>query len=183
MAKLILFVFPLGLDTFAVAAALGLAGLPARERLKISSLMAAFELTMPIVGLLIGRGLGSAIGNSADYLAAAGLVALGAYQLVHEDGDEAESVAALTRNHGFALVGLGFSISLDELAVGFTIGLLHLSLPIAVALIGAQAFLFAQLGLRLGARIAEAARGGAEKLADLALVGIGALILAEKLAN
>jgi putative Mn2+ efflux pump MntP len=42
--KLILFVLPLGLDTFAVAAALGIQGLPAKERLKASLLMSSFEM-------------------------------------------------------------------------------------------------------------------------------------------
>lgn len=182
MAKLILFVLPLGLDTFAVAAALGVAGLPARQRLKISALMSGFELAMPIVGLLLGRGLGSTIGSAADYLAVAVLLALGGYLLVSDEDGEEEKVAALVGNQGIALLALGLSISLDELAMGFTIGLLHLSLPIAIVLIGAQAFLVAQLGLRLGARVGETMREGAEKLAALALIGLGILILVEKLA-
>ena len=181
MAKLILFVLPLGLDTFAVAAALGVAGLPARQRLKISLLMSGFEVVMPVIGLLLGRGLGSTIGSAADYLAVAVLLALGSYLLVSREGEEQEKVAALVANRGVALLALGLSISLDELAMGFTIGLLHLSLPIAIALIGAQAFLFAQLGLRLGAHIGEAIREGAEKLAAAALIGLGLLILVEKL--
>ena len=49
--------------------------------------------------------------------------------------------------HGLVLVALGLSISLDELAIGFTIGLLHLSLWVAIVLIGAQAFIVAQPGL------------------------------------
>ncbi|MDP9262575.1 MAG: hypothetical protein M3O89_11455, partial [Actinomycetota bacterium] len=67
MLKLILFVLPLGLDTFAVSAALGIQGLPAKERLKASLLMSSFEMAMPIVGLLLGRGLGAAIGGVAGY--------------------------------------------------------------------------------------------------------------------
>jgi putative Mn2+ efflux pump MntP len=173
LAKLILFVLPLGLDTFAVAAALGVAGLPARQRLKISALMSGFELTMPIIGLLLGRGLGGAIGSTADYAAVANLFALGVYLLVSDDDSEADRVAALAGNSGIALLALGLSISPDELAMGFTIGLLHLSLPFAAILIGAQAFLVAQLGLRLGSRIGAAARERTETLAGIALLGIG----------
>lgn len=180
MLKLVLFVLPLGLDTFAVAVALGLAGLPARERLRVSLAMSSFELVMPVVGLGIGRGLGAAIGGVADYLAGAFLVALGIYLLLAGEDEEAE-VTALSTRRGLALVGLGMSVSLDELAMGFTIGLLGLSIWIAVVLIGAQAFVVAQLGLRLGTRLGEAAREWAERLAAVALVGLGALILAEKL--
>jgi putative Mn2+ efflux pump MntP len=66
--------------------------------------------------------------------------------------------------------------------MGFTIGLLHLSIWLAVILIGLQACLVAQLGLRLGSRLNEAAREWAERAAALALLGLGALVLIEKLA-
>ncbi len=79
------------------------------------------------------------------------------------------------------LQGRGISISLDELAIGFTIGLLHLSLWLAVVLIGAQAFLFAQLGLRLGARLNETLRERAEQVAGIGLVGLAVLLAVEKL--
>jgi putative Mn2+ efflux pump MntP len=50
--KLILLIVPLGLDTFAVSAALGMRGLPAAARLRVSLVMSSFEVAMPIVGLL-----------------------------------------------------------------------------------------------------------------------------------
>ena len=90
---------------------------------------------------------------------------------------EGEKVASLSSRSGLALIGLGLSISLDELAMGFTIGLLHLYIIAAVVLIGAQAFVVAQLGLRLGSRLGEAAREWAERLAGIALLALGPLIL------
>lgn len=138
-------------------------------------------MAMPVIGLLFGHALGHAIGTAADYVAAAALFALGIWMLVSEDEDEAGKVSALVANSGLALVALGISISLDELAIGFTIGLLHLSIVWAVILIGAQAFFVAQLGLRLGSRLNEASRELAEKIAGLALLVLGLLILLEKL--
>ena len=179
MLKLILLVLPLGLDTFAVAAALGVQGLPAKERLKASLLMSSFEMAMPVFGLLLGHGVGSAIGGVADYVAAAALLALGGWMLYADEEDEGAKVSALSSRGGLALIGLGISISLDELAMGFTIGLLHLSIVLAVVLIGIQAFAAAQLGLRVGARLGAVAREWAEKLAGVALVGLGILILVE----
>jgi len=76
----------------------------------------------------------------------------------------------------------GVSISLDELPMGFTIGLIGFSIWHAVILIGLQAFVFAQLGLRLDARLGERYRKGAEKLAGLALIGLAILLLGEKVA-
>jgi putative Mn2+ efflux pump MntP len=179
--KLILFVLPLGLDTFAVAAALGVRGLPRRQRLRVSLLMSSFEMAMPVVGLLLGHALGRLVGSAADYVAIGVLALLGAWMLIHEEKDESERVAQLARGQGLMLLGLGMSISLDELAIGFTIGLLHLSLWLAVVLIGVQAFLFAQIGLRLGARLNETLRERAEQLAGLALLGLALLLVVEKL--
>jgi len=177
--KLLLFVVPLGLDTFAVSAALGTRSVTPRERLRLSLLMAGFETVMPVVGLLLGRGLGALIGGAADYVAAAALLALGGYLLLAPEREEGERLAASGRVRGLALLALGLGISLDELAMGFTIGLLHLSLVAAVIVIGLQAFLLAQLGLRLGARLGAAAPEWAERAAGLALLALGALVLAE----
>ena len=184
MLKLILFVLPLGLDTFAVAAALGMGGLPKRERLRVSVLMSGFEMAMPVIGLLVGRALGQLVGNAADYLAIAVLALLGVWMLLNnEDEDAGRKVGQLVAGRGLALVALGISISLDELAMGFTIGLLRLSIWLAVVLIGAQAFVVSQLGLRLGTRLNASLRERAEQLAGLALLGLAVLLAVEKLAR
>jgi manganese efflux pump family protein len=179
--KLILFVFPLGLDTFAVSAALGMRGLPPRARLRVSLVMSGFEMAMPVVGLLLGHALGHLVGRAADYVAIAILALLGGWMLLHEEENEDEEVGRLASGRGLALLALGISISLDELAIGFTIGLLDISVWLALVLIGAQAFLFAQIGLRLGAHLNETLRERAEQLAGLALLGLALLLGAEKL--
>lgn len=173
--------FPLGLDTFAVSAALGMRGLPKRERLRVSLVMSSFEMAMPVVGLLLGHALGQFVGGAAEYVAIAVLALLGAWMLLHEE-DESENVGELASGRGLALLALGISISLDELAIGFTIGLLHVSLWLAVVLIGAQAFLVAQLGLRLGAKLNESLRERAEQFGGLVLLALAVLLGVEKLA-
>lgn len=181
MVKLFALILPLGLDSFAVAAALGMAGRPARQRLRISLLVASFEAGMPLVGLALGAPLGHAIGAVADYLAIAILIAFGLFALLH--GDQDERVAALSQRHGAAALLLGLSVSLDELAIGFTIGLLHVPIAPVVVAIAVQAFVLSQLGLRLGARLSERLREGAERLAGIALTLIGVVLLVEKLAT
>jgi manganese efflux pump family protein len=181
MLKLLLFVIPLGLDSFAVAAALGLRGPTGRERVKISLLISGFETAMPVVGLLIGRGLGSAIGGAAGYVAIGLLAVLGAWMLLGGDEREEERVRSLGDGNLPAAIALGLSISLDELAVGLTIGLLGLPIWTAVVLIGAQAFLLAQLGLGLGARLGERLGDRAERLAGVTLLGLAIVFAVEKL--
>ncbi len=181
LLKLVALVLPLGLDTFAVAAALGLAGLPQRERLRVSSLFTAFEMGMPLIGLLIGGLVGRALGNAADYVAIAALLGLGGYMLWPRDEDAEEGkLELLARTKGLAVLGLGLSISLDELAIGFTLGLLQLPAVLVLVLIGLQAFVVAQLGMRLGSRVGEAWREGAERLAGLVLAILAIFLLIEK---
>jgi len=174
-------VVPLGLDTFAVAAALGMAGLSARERTRVSLVFTAFEAGMPLVGFFAGNLTGQAVGNAADYLAIAILIGLGLFMLRPHADDEDKRLNLLARTNGLAVLGLGVSISIDELAIGFTIGLLKFPVLVILVLIGIQTFVVTQLGLRLGQRIGERIREGAERLAGVALAALGLILLVEKL--
>ncbi len=171
---------PLALDTFAVSAAVGLSNPSRRERLRLSGLFALFEGGMPATGVLVGSPLGQALGATADYLAIAILIGFGAYTLLRNEGEE-DRTSRMVGAHGPALILIGLSVSLDELAIGFTLGLLRVPmLPILVA-IGAQAFAASQLGFQLGASLTRRFREGAERLAGIALVALGIILFAEHL--
>ena len=180
-AKLIALVVPLGLDTFAVAAALGMAGATRATRLRISILFPAFEAAMPLVGLALGAPLGHAIGDWADYVAIGVLLAFGLYTLLGAEAREERTIARLADTRGPAVLLLGLSISLDELAIGFTLGLLRLPSALVIALIAVQAMIVTQIGLRLGSRLGERLRETAERLAGLMLTALAIVLLAEKL--
>jgi putative Mn2+ efflux pump MntP len=137
---------------------------------------------MPLVGLLLGRAIASTIGAAANYLAIAILAFVAIWTLLSDDETEDRGIAGLSTRRGMALIGLGLSVSIDELAMGFSIGLLHLPIWLAVALIAAQAFLVAQLGMRLGAHGAGMIGERAERLAGVALLGLACLLLVDKLA-
>jgi manganese efflux pump family protein len=169
--KLIALVLPLSLDTFAVSAALGVAGLSKRERWRLSLVMAGFEAVMPILGFLVGDLVGQVLGGVADYAAA--LVLVGAGLLMLRDNDSESGAGLADRMRGVALLGVGVSVSLDELAIGLAIGLLRLPVLLVAMLIGAQAFVASQLGLRLGARLSAALRERTEQVAAGLLVALG----------
>ena len=179
LLQLVALILPLGLDTFGVAAALGVAGLKPAERARVAVIFTLFEMGMPMVGVLLGGAIGGALSNVAEYLAAAALIVLGGYMLWrHDDDEEEENLELLARARGMAVLGLGLGISLDELAIGFTFGLLRLPALLVIILIGLQAFLAAQFGLRLGSRVSESLREGAERLAGLVLLAFGLGLLA-----
>ncbi len=71
------------------------------------------------------------------------------------------------------LVLLGLSVSLDELAIGFTLGLLRVPVLPVVILVGVQAIVVSQIGLTIGFLLPERLRRGAGRLAGAVLAGLG----------
>ena len=119
------------------------------------------------------------IGTVADYVAAAAVFAIGAWMLPHGDGEE-EKAGRLATARGAALIGLGVCI-MDELAIGFGFGLVHLPLVPVIVGIAVQAFVAAQLRLRQSPRIAERFREAAERVAGVVLIIMGVVLASEQL--
>lgn len=179
MLRLLALIVPLGLDTFAVSAAIGIAGITARERLRLSLVFAGFEGVMPLVGFLAGAALGTVIGRRADVVAGAVLIVLGGYMLRPADGDDdVDTASRMAHASGPALIGLGVGVSIDELAIGASAGLLRIPILFAVTLIALQAFIVTQVGARVGGRVGETVREGAERLAGVALIVLGVFFVA-----
>lgn len=137
---------------------------------------------MPPIGVAIGAPVGHAIGDTADYVAIGVLAAFGLYTLLLDEDHEERSVALLDAT-GWRALALGVSISLDEFAVGLTLGLLRLPVLIVVAAIAAQTLVVTQLGMRLGAPFGEHIRERAERLAGVALIALATVLLADKLTS
>jgi putative Mn2+ efflux pump MntP len=105
--KLLAFVLPLAVDSFAVAALLGASGVTRAQRWRITGLFVVFEAGMPLVGLALGAPLAKAIGSAADYAAAAALIGLGAWMLLSDEESEERAAGRLVSASGWAMLGLG----------------------------------------------------------------------------
>lgn len=175
--KILAFVLPLSLDTLAVSAAGGAAGLGRRERLRLSLLLAAFEAGMPVIGFALGSAAGRWAGQSADWFAIALLATVGVVMLREGDGEGTRLAAGARLGPARSLV-LGLSVSVDELAIGAAAGLLGLPVILVISLIAAQAFIVSQAGSALGARLGAAAGENAERAAGMLLLLLAAALLA-----
>ncbi|HEX4835233.1 MAG TPA: manganese efflux pump [bacterium] len=182
LVLLLALLVPLALDTFLLSAALELAGLPKEQRVRTGLTLVAFEAGMPIVGVLGGRGVGAFLGSLAGYTAAAviGLAGVLLLRPGKDDKREHERLKLLTHARGLAAIDLGISISVDELALGVSLGLLQVPLLVAVIFVGVQSFAAAQLGFWLGGRLNEQLREGAEQVAGAALVAIAIALIVFK---
>src|SRR5229473_3259048 len=176
---------PLALDTFALAAALGVAGMEKQDRLRVALVFTVFEAGMPIAGMLIGRVAGNLIGLWAGYGAILFLLIAGFLFLrpSKDEDDEAGRLRLLAHARGLAILDLGLGISVDELTVGLSAGLLGLSILLTVLWIAVQAFVATQVGLRLGGRLGEEVRERAEWVAGVSLIVVALVLLGLRLAR
>ena len=168
-----LLVLPLALDTFAISSAIGLQRPPARVRARVTILFTAFEGLMPLVGVAGGVLVGDLVHDWSRWIAAAILVGAGLLMLLNRDDDR--NVARLAGSTGWVQLLLGLSISIDEIAIGFSLGLLGLPIWLVCIVTGAQALVACQVGLRLGHAVGERVRESAERAAGLALIGLAVL--------
>lgn len=172
----LLFVLPLSVDTFAIAAAVGANRISGWSRWRISMIFAICEGGTPLIGLVLGTSVGQAVGGVTEYF--------GGYRWWSDDGgdnDETAKARRLINARGLALIGLALSISLDELAIGFSFGLGGILAEPAtiIAVITIQALTVSQLGLSLGARISEGLRERIERSAGPVLIFLGFYPLTE----
>ena len=151
--------------------------------MRTSLTLAAFEGVMPIVGVFIGLGIGDVVGRFAGYTAAAviGLAGIILLRPSKKRDKERQKQRLLAHTKGLAIIDLGISISLDELAIGLSLGLLRIPLALVVVFVGIQAFIASQLGLRLGGHLSEKLREKTEQFAGAALIIVAILILFIKL--
>jgi putative Mn2+ efflux pump MntP len=195
MLRVILVVLPLGLDTFALSAVLGALPLVRRQRLRVAVVFAAAEGLMPAVGLLLGMPLGHALGHWASYVAGVLLVGIGGWMWWHErrertrgsedsddEDDETKKLMSAATGDTWSLTGLALSISLDELAVGFSLGLLDLPLVPILLLIALQALLLSIAGQWIGKNAGQRLGPLAEQLVGPLICVLGAwFLVAERL--
>jgi manganese efflux pump family protein len=186
MLALLLVALSLGLSNFAASVGLGASGVDHRTRLRVGLVFGFFETAMPIIGLLAGRGAAGALGHATRWLAAALLIATGLYGLVqalraaHDGagaGTQGEPPQGEPQRLGQLLV-TGLALSIDNLAVGFALSAVHVSLPVAVIVIGAVSVTLSLLGLELGHRLSTRIGGRGEVLGGLVLIGVGAAVAA-----
>ncbi|WP_202800128.1 manganese efflux pump MntP family protein [Paenibacillus elgii] len=169
--KMIALILTLGMDTLMISISLGF--VKTKGKMKIALAFACAEALMPLIGLFIGQGVGQLIGNWASLIGGIALLAVAVWLIFFEDEDEAEE--KLERNLvGWTLIVTALSISLDELAVGFSIGLVGVPIALTISLVALQAFVFTFLGLTFSSKLKRYLGEWSEKLAGIVLGLLGA---------
>ncbi|TCZ80806.1 hypothetical protein E0485_00485 [Paenibacillus albiflavus] len=178
--KMFALILSLGMDTLMISMTLGC--IKTKSKTKIALTFAFAEALMPLIGLFIGKGAGQLIGNWASLIGATALLTVAIWLIFFEDEDNAEE--KLEGNLiGWTLFITALSISLDELAVGFSIGLVGVPIALTISLVALQAFIFTFVGLTFGSKLKRYLGEWSEKLAGIILGLLGLWILVDAITH
>ncbi|MEU7382922.1 MULTISPECIES: manganese efflux pump [unclassified Streptomyces] len=164
--------FVLSLDNFRVAIALGTVPFGLKRAVQVALTFGLWDAVMPLVGLLIGREIGEAVGGVADVVGAVALGAYGLYLVIsalrNPEPDELD--------HPWALFGIPLTLSLDNLVAGASLGILGLSPWVAAPVFGLITAVMSLIGLQLGRAAARLVRIRADLVSGVSLI-IAAAVL------
>lgn len=177
---MIALILSLGLDTFTMSISLGF--VRSKGKIKIAVTFACAEAFMPLIGFVIGQSAGRYIGDWASFIGGIALLAMAVWFIFFED-DDGEEEKLEQKLVGWTLILTALSISLDELAVGFSIGLVGIPFALTIILIALQAFVFTFMGLTFGSKLKPYLGEWAEKLAGIVLGLLGIWILVEDIVH
>jgi putative Mn2+ efflux pump MntP len=147
--RILAFIFPLGLDTFAVAIALGLRGFrPWRPAL----LFCVFEAVMPLFGIVLARMVSLRFETLAVVIGGLLLIGMGVHA-VREACQGKKEVQDVSFGSLRSSLLAGLAISMDELAIGFPLGASRLPIGVTLGAIAVQTVFITAIGVRFGNRV------------------------------
>ncbi len=177
----------LAMDAAAVSAARGLAAkvVRARDVVKVAGLFGGFQAGMPVLGWLLGSGLGPAVAEWDHWIAFVVLVGIGGKMLMEarQGGGGGEAVQGGDVFAWRVMVALGVATSIDAFAVGVTLPMLGARLGVAVVTIGVTTAVLSVAGLWAGRRAGAMLGRRLDALGGVVLIGLGLKILVEHLAG
>jgi len=163
-----------GLSNFAGSIGIGLSGIDARTRLRVGIAFGLFEGLMPVLGLLIGQALAGRLGHWGRYLGAGLLVLTGVYTIWQARQTEKEERAGALDSR--QLLVLAAALSIDNLVVGFALGVYHVPILLAAVTMAVVSVALSLLGLELGSRLGARVGEYSEEAGGVVLILVGIAI-------
>jgi putative Mn2+ efflux pump MntP len=162
----------LGMDAFSLGLGLGMRK-PSRNRtVLISSFIAIFHVFMPLVGIWIGQFLSIYFHHIAVIVGGALLCLLG-LQMFWSSIQDKENALPFSDRTVFGLLLIAFSVSLDSLSAGLSLGFFATDPMIAVILCGLAGGLMSWIGLSFGRLMGNWIGKYGEVLGGVVLISLG----------
>ena len=175
LAGLLLVSVSVGLSNFAGAIGIGLSGVDRGTRLRVGVAFGLFEAGMPLLGLLLGAALAGRLGSLGRYVGAVLLMATGAYTIWqgHRSGARGDRQIAMDAR---ALAMTAVALSIDNLVVGFALGVYRIPLALAAVTMAVVSVGLSLLGLELGSRLGSRVGEWSEEIGGAVLILVGIAI-------
>ena len=174
----------LAMDATAVCAARGCAArrVHVRHVLLVALFFGGFQALMPLLGWMLGRGVGPMLQAWDHWIAFALLVAIGGKMLWEaRSPDKAGATAEVNLFGLHVLLLLAIATSIDALAVGFTLPMLNAPLLLSLVTIGVTTAITSAAALCVGRRFGDALGNRPDLVGGAVLIGLGTKILLEHL--
>jgi len=174
--------FALAMDAFAVSVTSGVVikERKVRHAVRIALFFGGFQAAMPLIGWLAGRGLKEFIGGF-DHWVAFGLLTFIGCKMIYE----AVKLGPVEKERNFLDVGtlllLSIATSIDALAVGVSLSMVHAQIMTPALIIGVVTFVVSLAGVFIGDRFGHLFESKMEIAGGLVLIAIGIKILVEHL--
>lgn len=177
-SELILISLALAVDAFTVGVAVGISHRAPRQIFRLSFHFGLFQALFPLVGALMGAWMSEFISSYSHWVAFV-LLSLVGGKMIFESFRKSDDVFETDPTRGWSMVMLSVAVSIDALAVGFTLGLEDVSIAVVVAVIGIVAGISTLVGMKLAGRLASQWTSRLEPLAGLVLIGLGVKTVVE----
>ena len=177
-ATVLLIAVGLAMDALAVSLGIGTTQFAneLRSRFRLSFHFGLFQALMPILGWLGGLSVQSYIADF-DHWVAFGLLGFVGARMIRSGFSSDEEVQECDPSRGSLLVLLSIAVSIDALAVGFSLAAMKVSILYPAIIIGIVTGGLSLLGLRLGGRLGQTFGKRMEILGGIVLIGIGLRVL------
>jgi manganese efflux pump family protein len=149
---------------------------PLRSRLRLAYHFGLFQFIMPIIGWYAGSTVAPFIA-AFDHWITFGLLAFVGGRMVRSGFDPNAETYRQDPSRGLTLVMLSVATSIDALAIGLSLALLHVSIWYPTTVIGVVTATLSFMGLQLGSRLGEKFGKRMEIVGGVILIVIGLRIL------
>lgn len=170
--EIILVALALAVDAFTVGVAVGVSYSSPRQIFRISFHFGLFQALLPLVGAILGQWMSFLI-TAFSHWVAFGLLLFVGGKMIYESYGERSGGFEKDPTKGLTMVMLSIAVSIDALAVGFTLGLEDVPILLVVAIIGVVAAIATLAGMKLAGRFAARISHRLEPFAGLVLIGLG----------
>ena len=171
----------LAMDAFAVAIATGvtLKTVSPRQSFRLSWHFGLFQFLMPVIGWFGGETVYQFVQHYDHWVAFVLLAFVGGHMIREAFEKDVHDEEKKDPTKGMRMVMLSVATSIDALAIGFSLSMIHVRVFFPAVIIGIVALTFTLVGLQLGAKLGSGSRIAhyAEIAGGVVLIVIGLNIL------